>query len=392
MEIDPLDAASVPVKHTALGRFCHEGAETVLNKDNRVVVYCGDDTRGEYVYRFVTEGRYDPNDRKANMALLSEGTLYAARFDADGTGRWLPLKFGAPWLTPEFGFNSQADVVIDARRAGDLLGATRMDRPEDVQPNPVNGKVYINLTNNDKRKADQLDKANPRPENYFGHIIELAPKDGDHAGETFTWEILVQCGNPHDPRGGVDALWNPATSDQGWFSCPDNSCVDDEGRLWIATDQGDNWARTGRADGLYGLETEGERRRTSKLFFRVPVGAELCGPCFTPDRETLFLAVQHPGADGTEFALRLRPPLHLQEARDALARFPGGPAAKALGAHHHQDRRRQDRLSSVIPAQAGIQRAKRRQDWIPAFAGMTACCRTLEKAANACELTAFPSC
>ena len=300
VQIDPFDAKSVPVKHTALGRFCHEGAETVLNSDGRVVVYCGDDTRGEYVYRFVTDGRFDPNDRKANMSLLSEGTLYAARFDADGTGRWLPLKFGVPWLTPEFGFNSQADVVIDARRAGDLLGATRMDRPEDVQPNPVNGKVYINLTNNDKRKADQVDKANPRPENYFGHIIELAPKDGDHASDTFSWEILVQCGNPHDPRGGVDALWNPATSDQGWFSCPDNSCVDDEGRLWIATDQGDNWARTGRADGLYGLETEGTRRRTSKMFFRVPVGAELCGPCFTPDRETLFLAVQHPGADGTE--------------------------------------------------------------------------------------------
>ena len=205
VQIDPFDATSVPVKHTALGRFCHEGAETVLNSDGRVVVYCGDDTRGEYVYRFVTDGRFDPNDRKANMSLLSEGTLYAARFDADGTGRWLPLKFGVPWLTPEFGFNSQADVVIDARRAGDLLGATRMDRPEDVQPNPVNGKVYINLTNNDKRKADQVDKANPRPENYFGHIIELAPKDGDHASDIFSWEILVQCGNPHIRGAG----WMP---------------------------------------------------------------------------------------------------------------------------------------------------------------------------------------
>ena len=95
-------------------------------------------------------------------------------------------------------------------------------------------------------------------------------------------------------------LRNSATSDQGWFACPETSCVDNEGRLWVATDQGDNWARTGRADGLYGLETEGERRRTSKMFFRVPVGAELCGPCFTPDRETLFLAVQHPGTDGTD--------------------------------------------------------------------------------------------
>jgi len=300
VEIDPSDPTSRPVKHTALGRFCHEGAETVLNRDGRVVVYCGDDTRGEYVYRFVTEGRYDPDNRDANKTLLSSGRLYAARFDADGSGRWLPLVFGEPLLTPEFGFRSEADVMIDARRAGDLLGATRMDRPEDVQPNPVNGKVYINLTNNDKRKADQVDSANPRPNNVFGHIIELAPKEADHAADTFTWDILVRCGNPHDPRGGVDAWWNPATSDQGWFASPDNACVDDKGRLWIATDQGDNWARTGRADGLYGLETEGDRRGTSKMFFRVPVGAEMCGPCFTPDRETLFVAVQHPGADGTE--------------------------------------------------------------------------------------------
>ena len=111
------------------------------------------------------------------------------------------------------------------------------------------------FTNNDKRKADQVDKANPRAENLFGHIIELAPNGGDHADESFTWDILVRCGNPRDPRGGVDALWNPDTSDNGWFACPDNACVDNEGRLWIATDQGDNWARTGRADGLYGLET-----------------------------------------------------------------------------------------------------------------------------------------
>ena len=235
VEIDPFDPNFAPVKHTALGRFCHEGAETVLNSDGRVVVYCGDDTRGEYVYRFVTDGKYDPNDRAANLSLLSKGTLYAARFDSDGTGKWLPLVFGEQKLTPESGFKSQAEVLIDARRAADLLGATRMDRPKDVQPNGSNGKVYVILTNNDKRKDDQVDKANPRAENLFGHIIELEPRGGDHADDSFTWEILVRCGNPRDPRGGVDALWNPATSVNGWFACPDNACVDDEGRLWIAT-------------------------------------------------------------------------------------------------------------------------------------------------------------
>jgi uncharacterized protein len=159
---------------------------------------------------------------------------------------------------------------------------------------------------------------------------------GRQGDESFTWEILVRCGNPRDPRGGVDALWNPATSDNGWFACPDNACIDNEGRLWIATDQGDNWARTGRADGLYGLETESDRRGTSKMFYRVPVGAELCGPCFTPDRETLFVAVQHPAADGTEALYGFGRNLDLQEPCDALARFQGGSAAAAFGRGRHK--------------------------------------------------------
>ena len=298
VEIDPSDASSVPVKHTAFGRFCHEGAECVVNKDGRVVVYCGDDGRGEYVYRFVSDGRYDPNNRAANMTLLSNGTLSVARFDADGKVTWLPLVFGRQWLTPDFGFKSQADVVIDARLASDLLGATRMDRPEDVQPDDVNGRVYVILTNNTNRKPEDVNAANPRADNAFGHIIEMTPPDGDHAADVFAWEMLVRCGDP--AIEAVGALWNPDTSSNGWFACPDNAAVDNQGRLWISTDQGDNWPRTGRSDGLFALETEGERRRTSKLFFRCPIGAELCGPCFTPDGETVFVAVQHPAADGSE--------------------------------------------------------------------------------------------
>ncbi len=320
VEIDPFDANSVPVKHTALGRFCHEGAETVRNNDDRMVVYCGDDTRFEYVYRFVSAGRFDPNDRAANMRLLSEGTLSVAKFRDDGTVQWLPLKFGEGKLTEDGSYGklkSQADVLIDARLAASLLEATRMDRPEDVQPNPVNGKVYVILTNNADRADNEKDFANPRANNAFGHIIEMTPPDGDHAADSFAWDILVRCGDPK--IGEVGALWNPATSKDGWFACPDNAAVDNRGRLWIATDQGDNWARTGHADGLYALETDGPRKGTSKLFYRVPIGAEMCGPCFTPDGETLFLAVQHPGADGAEALIGFGRP---STFKDPVTRWP----------------------------------------------------------------------
>jgi secreted PhoX family phosphatase len=173
-----------------------------------------------------------------------------------------------------------------------------MDRPEDVEPSPHNGRVYVMLTNNNRRTPEQTDPANPRAANLWGHLLELTPPNGDHTAERFTWDVLVKAGDPRDPA--VGALWNPATSENGWFACPDNCAIDHLGRLWVATDQGRDWHRTsGGADGLWAVETEGTGRGTGRMFFRVPVGAELCGPCFTPDGRTLFLAVQHPGADGT---------------------------------------------------------------------------------------------
>jgi len=301
VEVDPYDPAATPVKRTALGRFAHEGAACIVNGDGRVVVYSGDDARDEHVYRFVTAGRFDPDDRAANRDLLDHGTLSVARFADDGTVAWLPLVQGEGPLTAANGFPDQATVVLHARRAADLVGATAMDRPEDVEADPATGRVYVVLTHNRDRAPEQTDAANPRGPNPHGHVIEIIPpvRNGapDHAADRARWDIFLAAGRP-----GVDpgTRYHPGTSADGWLSCPDNCAFDGAGRIWIATDGG---GRAGIADGLYAADTAGPGRGLTRQFYRAPVGAEVCGPCFTPDGETLFLAVQHPGqAAGSHLA------------------------------------------------------------------------------------------
>ena len=290
VEVDPMDPESRPKKRTAMGRFKHEGAETVIAPDGRVVIYMGDDQKFDYLYKFVTTRAFDPANADSNRDLLDDGTLYVAQFDAEGGVTWLALTFGNGPLTPENGFHSQADVLIETRRAADLLEATPMDRPEDVEANADTGRVYVMLTNNDERTPDDTNAANPRAPNKHGHVIELVEPNGDYASLKSNWSFLLRCGDPKDESAGT--LWNPLTSDEGWFSSPDNCAIDPQGRLWIATDGNQ---KTEAADGLWAIETDGDMRGTSKAFLRCPVGAELCGPRFSSDGRSLFVSIQHPG-------------------------------------------------------------------------------------------------
>ncbi|NJK82117.1 MAG: PhoX family phosphatase [Chloroflexaceae bacterium] len=294
VEIDPYDPQMTPIKRTTIGRFRHEAQTFVVAPSGQVAVYSGDDARFEYVYKFVTDGTFSSTDRTANMSLLDTGTLYVAKFNEDGTGEWMPLIFGEGPLTEANGFTSQGDVLIKTRLAGDALGATKMDRPEDIEPNPVNQKIYIALTNNTNREEADIDAANPRAENRYGHVIELTEDGDDHTATTFAWDIFLLCGNPEDEStffAGFDkSMVSPIAN-------PDNVAFDNAGNLWIATDGQPGTLEY--TDALFAVPVEGENRGFVQQFFSSVNGSEVCGPEFTPDNTSLFLAIQHPGEGGT---------------------------------------------------------------------------------------------
>jgi len=315
VEIDPYDPTFVPKKRTALGRAKHEAATTILAKDGRVVVYTGDDQQFDYVYKFVSSGKYDLENRAANFDLLDEGVLYVARFNDDGTGQWLELSMNNPTLAALF--KNDGEILVKTRLAADAVGATAMDRPEDCQPNPVNGRVYLTMTNNSARTTLRRDSgetaANPRVPNFSGHIIELEEGDeGDHAATTFEWRIFLLCGNPtidlktrqKQLKPGLDSkatfFAGYAEADKlGKVASPDNIAFDGAGNLWIATDGQPSNADIGNPnDAMHVVPTEGPDRGYLRQFLSGPKGCEVCGPEFADNDRTLFAAIQHPGEGG----------------------------------------------------------------------------------------------
>lgn len=309
IEVDPSDPTSTPRKRTALGRFKHEAAEPRLTRDGRVVLYMGDDERFDYLYKFISAGRMaHGSSRRAkehNLGLLDEGTLYVARFSGDspaaeldgsgklpedgefdGAGEWIPLATGT---TSHVAGMSADEVYVFTRLAADKVGATKMDRPEDVEPHPTTGRLYVALTNNKDRGATGkagVDEANPRKGNKHGHVLELEERRGDAAARTFSWRLLLVCGDPADPStyfAGFDK------SQVSPVSCPDNLAFDEQGNLWIATDG----SALGSNDGLFVVPLSGQHRGHVKQFLTVPRGAEVCGPVITEER--ILIAAQHPG-------------------------------------------------------------------------------------------------
>lgn len=295
VEIDPSDPYSTPKKRTALGRFKHENAEVVIAKNGKIVVYMGDDERGEFLYRYVSNNIYtkgaDTDD------LLNNGVIYVAKFKDSLRGEWLPL-------TPETTGMSHAEICIHTRLAGSIVGATTMDRPEWVTVNPTRVEAYVALTNN-KRRGIKPNKGgdetpvggpNPRAKNRYGQILRWVPDMQDHSSDTFSWDLFALAGNPevHD-----DAYaGSPNINAGNMFNSPDGISFDSKGLLWIQTDgkytNSGNFAGMGNNQMLAGDPVTGEIRR----FLVGPNEAEITGLAWSLDKKTMFVGVQHPGEKG----------------------------------------------------------------------------------------------
>ncbi|WP_169568285.1 PhoX family protein [Sneathiella limimaris] len=296
VEIDPLDPTSTPKKRTALGRFKHENAELVVANDGHVVVYLGDDERGEFLYRFVSAGKYVQGGDNSN--LLEDGTLYVAKFHEDGKGEWLAL-------TPETtGMKSKAEICIHTRMAASAVGATTMDRPEWVTSHPSKAEVYCALTNNKNRGVKPnkggdetpVGGPNPREKNLFGQIVRWRPEGGDHTAKGFGWDLFAMAGNPavhNDLRKGSANI-----TEENMFNSPDGLAFDSQGFLWIQTDGNYSNAKDFAGQGNNQMLCADTETGEIKRFLVGPKECEVTGITWSADRRTMFVGIQHPGERG----------------------------------------------------------------------------------------------
>ncbi|MDB2406937.1 PhoX family phosphatase [Jannaschia sp.] len=292
-EIDPSDPESMPVKRTALGRIKHENAAATVAPDGRVVVYMGDDERGEYLYKYVSNGTYTeggPTD-----GLLDDGQLFVAKFQDDMSGRWVPL-------TPETTGMEEVEILVHTRMAASAAGGTTMDRPEWVAVSPVGNMACCALTNNRNRAVSPnaggdptpVNGPNPRAENNYGQVVRWMPDGNDHAAQGFSWDLYVMAGNPIVGQGAYAGSDN--VNEGNLFNSPDGMQFDSTGLLWIQTD-GDYsnegpFTGMGNNQMLAGDPESGEIRR----FMTGPYGSEVTGLTWAADLTTMFFGIQHPAA------------------------------------------------------------------------------------------------
>ena len=295
VEIDPLDPLSIPKKRTALGRFKHENAEVVVAKNGHIVVYMGDDERGEFLYKFVSKYIFVKGER--NLDLLENGTLYVAKFSDNGEGEWLAL-------TPKTTGMLSAEICVHTRIAASKVGATTMDRPEWVAVNPLKPEVCCALTNNSNRGVKPnaggdetpVNGPNPREKNNYGQIVRWVENDGDHTATAFKWDLFVTAGNPTLHQGAFAGSSN--INQANIFNSPDGIKFDTKGRLWIQTDgkytNKDDYINMGNNQMLVANTDTGEIKR----FMTGPKECEITGITWSNDKKTLFVGIQHPGEKG----------------------------------------------------------------------------------------------
>ena len=296
VEIDPTDPSSTPKKRTALGRFKHENAAVVVASNGHVVAYSGDDERGEFLYKFVSEKKYVQGSN--NSDLLENGRLYVAKFSNKGRGEWVEL-------TPEStGMASQSEICVLTRQAASAVGATTMDRPEWIAVNPTKVEAYCCLTNNKNRgkkpnaggDATPVNGPNPRNGNKYGQIVRWVPDKGDHTSTRFNWNLYVTAGNPtvhSDAYAGSSNI-----SADNMFNSPDGLAFDTQGGLWIQTDgnysNAKDFAGQGNNQMLLGDTETGKINR----FLVGPNECEITGLTWSEDAKTMFVGIQHPGEKG----------------------------------------------------------------------------------------------